>query len=273
VVVHVELSRIYGYYVWKMGAILFLIVVMSWTAFFMPAESFPDRTTYGVTLFLAAVAFHFAISSSIPRVSYMTLFDMYLLTTYGGIGTVVVENLISYLYFTHGANESVGFLNKVDFAAVIIFPGTAVVLHAYYAYRVWAAQRATERRRRSKLVTTKLRLAGAAVAVKGAAGGALGFSRVVKQAQADKKGGQASSLSQSSGSREESGGGGATGLLGGQQAAGAAKGLAAAAAAFAAKRDAVHPFSGDENVNSDGGGSQNNSSRVTAYADGTERGS
>lgn len=56
--------------------LLTILVVMSWIVFVFDPHELSGRTAVTVTLFLAAVAFNFVVSASLPRVSYMTSMDV-----------------------------------------------------------------------------------------------------------------------------------------------------------------------------------------------------
>ena len=138
VVVSVSISRNYGYYISKLMSVLLLIVIMCWIVFLIPAEYLSDRMSIVVTLFLSAVAFNFVGSSSIPKVSYLTQFDKYMIACYVMIVATVIENLVSYLYYTYAGSESwVRWANPVDLLSVIVFPIITVALHLLYLGQVF----------------------------------------------------------------------------------------------------------------------------------------
>jgi len=99
VYVNVRLRRKWAYYIYKVISILIMIVLMSLSTCAMDPNELPDRTGVVVTLFLAAVAFNFVIGTQLPKISYNTRLDEYLLVTYVIITVSVLENVLSYQFY------------------------------------------------------------------------------------------------------------------------------------------------------------------------------
>lgn len=71
-----------AYYVWKVFLPLTLMVFLSWTAFFVEERDLTTQVTIAVTTLLTVIAFAFAISSTMPRVPYLTYIDAFFLLCY-----------------------------------------------------------------------------------------------------------------------------------------------------------------------------------------------
>ena len=70
------------FYVWKVFVPLTLMVFLSWAAFFVEEKDLTTQVTIAVTTLLTVIAFGFAISSTMPRVPYLTYIDAFFLQCY-----------------------------------------------------------------------------------------------------------------------------------------------------------------------------------------------
>ena len=138
-------GRKYQFYLYKLMSVLGMIVIMSFATFVLPAEDMTGRMSINVTLFLAAVALNFVVSGSIPKLSYMTAFDWFMVESYLLLVLVVIENMLSYMYTMNQAGEPPQnwdhWLNPVDFYSGFVFPVAMLIAFGYtigfnYYYRV-----------------------------------------------------------------------------------------------------------------------------------------
>ncbi|XP_019617103.1 PREDICTED: acetylcholine receptor subunit beta-like 1 [Branchiostoma belcheri] len=74
-----HVQRKSAFYNWNTVLILFLIMALSFTVFFIPVEDYKDRLGVIFTLLLTTVAFKLVVSQYLPTVSYLTLLDKYVL--------------------------------------------------------------------------------------------------------------------------------------------------------------------------------------------------
>ena len=91
-----KIARRVGYYIWKIMSVLVMLVVLSWAVFLIDPADIGNRMAVSITLFLAAVAFAFVTSGLIPRISYLTLLDIYILGCYVLLFLAPVESLLVY---------------------------------------------------------------------------------------------------------------------------------------------------------------------------------
>jgi hypothetical protein len=94
--VEIEVVRRAGFYVWRVIMVNLLIVALACLAFFSDPGDLSTRLGMSITLFLAAVASTFVTASIVPRISYLTLLDYFLLGCYFVIFLVAVENIAAY---------------------------------------------------------------------------------------------------------------------------------------------------------------------------------
>ena len=118
--VEIGIERAYGYYLTKVLLLLVILVMMSWVVFVFPTDDLSGRSGTTMTLFLAAIAFNFIISATLPKVSYMTKMDIYLLVCYAFIFLSVVQSGIVYTLARYLDLGDVAF--NLDKWCLIAFP-------------------------------------------------------------------------------------------------------------------------------------------------------
>ncbi len=78
----IEVDRRAAFYVWTVFAPIGLIFLISCTVFVVDVSQFQDRVAISLAALLACIATQFAISFSLPQISYLTIIDRIFLTTY-----------------------------------------------------------------------------------------------------------------------------------------------------------------------------------------------
>jgi neurotransmitter-gated ion-channel len=73
----IDLERNWGYYEWKLGLPLFLIVLMAYGVYFIPPSAFAQQLGLGTTSMLTLIAYMLALGGSLPRISYLTRADRF----------------------------------------------------------------------------------------------------------------------------------------------------------------------------------------------------
>ena len=91
----VNVERETGYYMIKLSVPLTLIVMLSWSVFWMEKESLGGRMRISSTAFLTIVAYQFAISGSLPKVAYLTLMDKMMIAAFILIALSALENMVA----------------------------------------------------------------------------------------------------------------------------------------------------------------------------------
>jgi hypothetical protein len=72
-----RVKRRYKFYIWKVVVPLFVMVMISWSAFWIRIDDHFCQMTVALTTILTVIAFAFSISASLPRVPYLTLIDAF----------------------------------------------------------------------------------------------------------------------------------------------------------------------------------------------------
>jgi hypothetical protein len=107
----------------------------------MPADQVDTRLTLLLTLLLTAVAFKTVIGNDLPKISYFTLLDQYIISLFCGLFClsceVCIEGVLARLYQeTFTTNENLITLSA--FASVFLF---WILLHVWFGCAALAAMR------------------------------------------------------------------------------------------------------------------------------------
>ena len=116
--------RYANYYVLKIITPLVLITVMSFTAFWIVPTQFGPRVSVGVTAVLTLIAYRFLLGSLVPRVSYLTRLDIFILGATIIVFLALIETLIVNRYQPDGGEKS----PALDRIARVFGPASLVAL-------------------------------------------------------------------------------------------------------------------------------------------------
>jgi hypothetical protein len=94
---------------------LVLIVMMSWSVFWIDPVHSNSQISIAVTSMLTLIAYRFAVDSQLPRLPYMTRLDAFILTS----TLLVFVSLIEVLVTTSLNNEQA---KKIDWYSRALFP-------------------------------------------------------------------------------------------------------------------------------------------------------
>jgi hypothetical protein len=113
-----------SYYAYKVILMKMIIIVSCFSVFFQdPLEDFADRQAHTFTLALAAVAFLYVANQDLPKVSYLTIMDKFLLLGFLVLFVAGLENWAVFVIAKHYRNAELA--RQID-----LFVGT--VLAATY---------------------------------------------------------------------------------------------------------------------------------------------
>jgi hypothetical protein len=133
-----EIDRRVGYYVWKILSVMMMLVVLSWAVFLIEPGDIGNRMAVSITLLLAAVAFAYVTGSLIPRISYLTLLDVYILGCYLLLFLAPAESMLVYRLNARdkerGARTALPIARRIDRLALWCFPLIFLLLHLF----IWA---------------------------------------------------------------------------------------------------------------------------------------
>ena len=108
-----------SYFVWSVIIPLLMIVMMSWSVFFVKPHHLGAQLTMAATSMLTLIAYRFAISSVLPPVPYMTRMDIFITGSTIFVFLALVEAVIT---GTLADNEHNALAERMDTVAKTVFP-------------------------------------------------------------------------------------------------------------------------------------------------------
>ena len=102
-----------------------LIVVMSWSVFWIAPKEFGTQMGLSATSVLTMIAFIFATTSLLPRLGYFTMLDRYIAGATVFVFVALLQSLITGYIASTGR---VAFASRIDFVSRFVFPMAFVVL-------------------------------------------------------------------------------------------------------------------------------------------------
>ena len=131
-VLEIDVQRRSGFYLWKVMLPMVLIVMLSWSVFWMQGERMAVRVPLSATCVLTIVAFQFVVSESLPRVAYLTLLDAITIFSFALITLTALQSMV----VTRGLAEHDMRLHRLDRLCRAVFPcgylaGVAAIVTAY----------------------------------------------------------------------------------------------------------------------------------------------
>jgi uncharacterized membrane protein len=115
----IEATRRYVYFIIKVIIPLFLIVMMSWVVFWIDPKESGTQISVAITTMLTLIAYRFAVSSDLPKVSYLTRLDYFILGATLLVFTSLIEVVVTSTYAKIGNIERA---RVIDRWARVVFP-------------------------------------------------------------------------------------------------------------------------------------------------------
>jgi len=128
-----QVTRRSAYYVWKVFVPLVLMVCVSWGVFWVEPSDLGSQVQISVTTILTVIAFAFAISSSMPRVPYLTYIDAFFLQCYVFVFVAFTEIII--VHVTHRSDRRRDLGLKIRNTSRIAVPAAFVISNVIIAMR------------------------------------------------------------------------------------------------------------------------------------------
>jgi neurotransmitter-gated ion-channel len=88
---NLRVRRKYFFYIWKVFLPLLVMVIISWSTFWVQITDQYSQITIALTTILTVIAFAFSISQTLPKVPYLTLIDAFFLTSYLFVFLAILE--------------------------------------------------------------------------------------------------------------------------------------------------------------------------------------
>jgi hypothetical protein len=119
----VEVERIWGYYAWKLGVPLTLIVLMAYGVYYIPPGAVPQQIGLGTTSMLTMIAYMLTLNSTLPRISYLTRADRFFV---GSALLVFLGLAKAVLTLALAQGPKADFIARVDRTGRWLYPVLAV---------------------------------------------------------------------------------------------------------------------------------------------------
>jgi len=123
-VLEIDVKRKGGFYLWKILLPVGVIVVLSWSIFWMSDETAVNRIRLTATGVLTIVAYQFVVGRDLPRIAYLTLLDKVMIVSFMLLAVSVLPSLlVSYVQ-----KDDMLRAKRIDRLSRILFPATYLVL-------------------------------------------------------------------------------------------------------------------------------------------------
>jgi len=121
----IDVERQYGFYLWKILLPLLLLVMISWVVFWMTETEVHDRMGISFIGLLTVVAYQFIATENLPAISYFTLMDGIISTSFAVMILSVFENLVVHVLITRDEKSRA---ERLDRMCRWLFPLAYVVV-------------------------------------------------------------------------------------------------------------------------------------------------
>ncbi|MGC1344012.1 MAG: hypothetical protein WA854_16895 [Candidatus Binataceae bacterium] len=120
------IARRFNFYIWKVFLPLLLMVMLSWTVFWIDPTELSSQVQISVTTILTVIAFAFAIQANLPKVPYLTFIDVFFLICYLFVFATAIE--ITAVHFA-GRSGHMTRARKLGSASRIALPAAFAVVN------------------------------------------------------------------------------------------------------------------------------------------------
>ncbi len=100
------LQRLFGYYIWKVLLPLGLIVAMSWAVFWIDPQHLAPQVTLLSAAVFALIAFQLSLGYMLPKISYLTRMDLYVLGSTILVFSALAEGVLTARLASTGRGET-----------------------------------------------------------------------------------------------------------------------------------------------------------------------
>ena len=123
--ISIEATRKYGYYLVKVIIPLILIVMMSWVVFWIDPLESGSQISVAVTTILTLIAYRFAVGSDIPKVSYLSSLDYFILNATFLVFASLIQVVTTSAYAKTGKLDRA---RSIDNWSRIIYPILFIIM-------------------------------------------------------------------------------------------------------------------------------------------------
>ena len=123
-----DLNRKYFYYILKIILPVIFLVWLSFSVFYIRAEALQSKLSVSMGSLLTLVAYNFIFGDDLPKLSYITVLDAWILLSYLFAGLSTIITIWSYWAY-HQENQT-GTYNTIDRKLRWIVPGSYHIIMA-----------------------------------------------------------------------------------------------------------------------------------------------
>jgi hypothetical protein len=117
--VDLKLDRISSFYVWKVIFPLALIVFMAWSVFWIDPTELAGQLGISSASVITMIAFQLSLSDLLPKISYLTRIDFYVMGTSGLVFMALGEAILTARL---AGNDKPDLSRKIDRFMIIAYP-------------------------------------------------------------------------------------------------------------------------------------------------------
>ena len=120
-----EVIRDYNYYIFKICLPILLILSVAWSALWLSPKEIETQVTITVVCLLSLIAYNFIIDKDLPKLSYLTFMDKFILTSYFYAGLPTFISIIGNNNLKKGKNIIV---SRISFYSKTFIPISYILL-------------------------------------------------------------------------------------------------------------------------------------------------
>ena len=106
-----------------------VFLTISWLALFLPPNSIAERLAIAMTILLTLTSMFASERRSVPRVSYVTCLDMWMVSCIVFVFLELVEFSAIFLLNAHTQSK---LIQAIDKAALVLLPGVFICFNLWY---------------------------------------------------------------------------------------------------------------------------------------------
>lgn len=128
-------SRRVGFFMWNVFFVMFFICSMTFTTFALSMTLLPNRIQLTLILLLTTMTYKFSVNQYLPKISYLTYLDSYILTAMVAICLICAWHAVAGSFVVHAVGEKEAFwIDKYVFSAFVVayFGGHALLVIVIY---------------------------------------------------------------------------------------------------------------------------------------------
>ena len=145
-----SVTRRPGFFIWNMFLIMFIICSLTFCTFVVSMEKPENRLQLSFTLVLTTIAFKFVANQTVPRISYLTYLDKYILTSMSIMCCICIWHSIVTILPDENSNllslEN-DILMTVDKFVLCILAGIDILFHILFLSNIYCRVAGKKRRR------------------------------------------------------------------------------------------------------------------------------